>query len=61
MRDRFEATGASVPGGQAYAQVMEELRKTSGGDDGVGLQPTSRLYLSMHIIRLFFRFCFLCF
>ncbi|CAK9034935.1 unnamed protein product [Durusdinium trenchii] len=31
MRDRFEATGASVPGGQAYAQVMEELRKTSGG------------------------------
>ena len=32
MRESFLATGASVPGGQAYERVMEKLRKR--GDTG---------------------------
>ena len=30
MRDSFLATGASVPGGQAYERVMEKLRERGG-------------------------------
>ena len=31
MRDAFLATGASVPGGPAYEQVMKELNESPGG------------------------------
>ncbi|CAK9088314.1 unnamed protein product [Durusdinium trenchii] len=31
VRNRFVATGASVPGGTAYDHVMTQLNKTSGG------------------------------
>ncbi|CAK8985930.1 unnamed protein product [Durusdinium trenchii] len=31
MRDRFVATGASIPGGPAYEHVMTKLKETKGG------------------------------
>ena len=31
MRDRFPTAGASIPGGEAYERVMEELRRDTHG------------------------------
>ena len=61
MRSRFPATGASIPGGEAYEEVMKQLRATDHGSTWAAergsvpllqnVQPASKIDPACGLIR----------